>query len=142
MTYLWRWQGSSQSRLTRNALTSSLWLPNLQLSNAGLYTLTVTNQYGIAAPISAVSASVIVVDPPVDQAGPTNSTVTFAAIIGLGTAPAPGLQWQFNGLNLDGATDASLILTNVQPANAGIYTLVVTNNVDRSVSFSAVLRVP
>jgi hypothetical protein len=55
-----------------------------------------------------------------------------------GTAPTPGLQWQFNGVNLDGATDSRLILTNVQPANAGIYTLVVTNNVDRSASFSAV----
>ena len=142
ITYLWRWQGVSQSRLTRNALASSLWLPNLQLSNAGLYTLTVTNQYSSAAPTPAVSASVIVVDPPVDQSAPTNSTVTFAATIGQGTAPTPGLQWQFNGVNLDGATNASLSLPNFQPADAGTYTLVVTNNLDRSASFSAVLRVP
>jgi hypothetical protein len=141
ITYLWRWQGASQSRLTRNALTSSLWLPNLQLSSAGIYTLMVTNQYGMAAPTTSVSASVIIVDPPLEQTAQTNSTVTFAATIGQGTASAPGLQWQFHGVNLDGATDATLVLTNVQPSDAGIYTLVVTNNVDRSASFSAVLRV-
>jgi hypothetical protein len=34
-----------------------------------------------------------------------------------------------------------LTLTNLQPADAGIYTLVVTNNLDRSASFSAALTV-
>lgn len=54
---------------------------------------------------------------------------------------SPDLQWQFAGVNLEGATMDTLVLTNIQPANAGIYTLVVTNNINRSASFSARLTV-
>jgi hypothetical protein len=36
-------------------------------------------------------------------------------------------QWQFNGTNLAGATDATLALTNVQLTQSGIYTLIVSN---------------
>ena len=36
-------------------------------------------------------------------------------------------QWQLNGADLAGATSAALTLDNVQPANAGLYTAVVTN---------------
>ena len=56
------------------------------------------------------------------QAG---SNVTFTAIAsGL---PAPNYQWQFNGQNIASQTAASLSLTNVQFANAGGYSVIVTN---------------
>jgi hypothetical protein len=38
-------------------------------------------------------------------------------------------QWQFNGTNLDGATNTSLTLNGVLPDQAGLYSVVVTNAV-------------
>ena len=47
-----------------------------------------------------------------------------AAATGLGTL---SYQWQFNGTNISGASNTNLTLNNVQPTNAGSYTVVVTN---------------
>ena len=63
---------------------------------------------------------------PTDQYQVAGGNVTF-------TAKGAGLygvtyQWQTNGVNLSGATNATLTLTNVQAAQAGVYHLVVTDN--------------
>src|SRR5208282_849413 len=67
----------------------------------------------------------------------SSATFTVAAA---GTAPLT-YQWQFNGTNLYGATSTSLTLAGVQPANAGSYTVVVTNSVGSVTSAVAVLTV-
>ncbi|HWI57763.1 MAG TPA: immunoglobulin domain-containing protein, partial [Bacillota bacterium] len=56
---------------------------------------------------------------------PAGTNVTFSVTTG-GTPPL-SLQWSMNGTNLPGATASSLALTNVQAANAGIYSLTVSN---------------
>jgi hypothetical protein len=63
---------------------------------------------------------------PTDQYQIAGGSVTF-------TAKGQGLygvtyQWQTNGVNLSGATNATLTLTNVQAAQAGVYDVVVTGN--------------
>ena len=50
-------------------------------------------------------------------------------------------QWQFNGANIAGASNTNLTLTNVQPTNAGSYTVVVTNSLASVTSAVAVLTV-
>jgi hypothetical protein len=50
-------------------------------------------------------------------------------------------QWQFNGTNLDGATNQLLTITNAQPAQMGAYSVVVTNALGSSSSPSAWLTV-
>ncbi|ACB73617.1 non-reducing end alpha-L-arabinofuranosidase family hydrolase [Opitutus terrae] len=50
-------------------------------------------------------------------------------------------QWQRNGADLPGATGPSLALPNVQSANAGLYTVVVSNGVESLVSAPASLHV-
>ncbi len=58
------------------------------------------------------------------------------------TSPEATYQWYFNGTNaLGGATNAFLELTNVQPAQAGAYTVVVTNLVGAVTSAPALLSV-
>jgi hypothetical protein len=37
------------------------------------------------------------------------------------------LQWLFNGTNIAGATNATLVLTNVRPAMSGAYSIMVSN---------------
>ncbi len=50
--------------------------------------------------------------------------VTFAA---LASGPGPlAYQWQFNGVNVSGATNTSLTVSNLSSASAGTYRLVVT----------------
>jgi hypothetical protein len=50
-------------------------------------------------------------------------------------------QWQFNGGNITGAIESSLTLSNLQPANAGEYSVVVSNTLGSVTSQVAVLTV-
>jgi PKD repeat protein len=55
--------------------------------------------------------------------------------------PAPSFQWRFNGSAINGASSASLNLTNLQIADAGNYTVTVTNNAGSVTSNAASLTV-
>jgi alpha-tubulin suppressor-like RCC1 family protein len=50
-------------------------------------------------------------------------------------------QWLFNGTNLPGATNTSLVISNIQLANAGNYQLLVSNSVNTALSLPAPLTV-
>ena len=58
----------------------------------------------------------------------------------MATGDAPlSYQWRFGGVNLAGATGATLTLTNLQAANAGLYSVVVTNFFGSATSTNATL---
>jgi hypothetical protein len=65
--------------------------------------------------------------------------VTFN-VAAIGTPPL-NYQWQLNNANLDGATNATLALDNVQPTNTGNYLVVVTNAFGTATSTTARLLV-
>jgi hypothetical protein len=67
------------------------------------------------------------------------SDVTFS-VTASGTNPL-SYQWQRNGVNVAGGTGATLALANVQSANAGTYTCVVTNVAGSATSNSATLTI-
>ncbi len=57
------------------------------------------------------------------------------------TGDAPfSYQWQFDGTNIAGATASSLVLSNLQAANSGTYSVTVTNTISTN-SSSAVVSV-
>ena len=62
----------------------------------------------------------------------------------IGTKPF-SYQWFFGGAtvitNVNGATSATLTLTNVQPADAGVYWVTVSNSIDGVMSYPAMLTV-
>ncbi|MBI4324674.1 MAG: immunoglobulin domain-containing protein [Chloroflexi bacterium] len=76
---------------------------------------------------------------------PSHWTVTVGADVFLTAAasglPAPAFQWQWNGANLEGATQSMLILTNVQLSQAGNYSVVASNPVGVARSDAALLTV-
>jgi hypothetical protein len=83
--------------------------------------------------------------PPVITQQPSNQTVIAGqtAMFSVGASGAAPLsyQWMFNQTNIAGATNASLILTNVQVGQAGIYAVRVTNPFDSTPSSNALLTV-
>ena len=67
------------------------------------------------------------------------STATFVANA-IGTPPL-NWQWQFNTTNIDGATNATLVLSDVTLDQAGTYSVTVTNEASGELSSNAVLSI-
>ena len=76
---------------------------------------------------------------PASQTVNTGASVTFT--VAVGGSPAPTLQWQRNGLNIAGATNATLSLTNVQTSDAGTYRVLANNSAGTATSSAATLTV-
>jgi len=78
-------------------------------------------------------------------AQPVGQTVVAGAnaIFSVGASGASPLsyQWNFNGSAIPGATRASYTVTNVQPSNAGSYTVTVANGTGSAASGAAYLTV-
>ena len=70
----------------------------------------------------------------------TNITLT---VLASGSTPLH-YQWRLNGTNVPGATTAALNLTNVQPSQAGNYSVVITNSLNSNnpvISSNATLKI-
>jgi hypothetical protein len=105
---------------------ATLNLSDVQTNQDGDYSVMVTNALGV----TNADATLTVVTPPMLTSAPTNEVVLVGANAAFQANASGSLlsfQWQFNGTNLPGATSSSLTLTNVQPAEAGNYTVLVTN---------------
>ncbi len=125
LTWQWQFNGSNIDGATANLLV----LVNAQLTNSGNYSVTVTNLFGSVTSSNAVllltNAPPAITAPPQSQAVLVGQTATFS-VAATGTPPL-GYQWLFNGTNISGATTNPFALANVQLANAGNYSVVITN---------------
>ena len=122
--------------------TSSTYVKtNVSSADAGNYAVIITNSAGaITSAVAIVSVQVppSITIPPQNATVASGSAATFS-VTATGTQPL-SYQWQFGGTNLAGATMSSFTKTNVQPTDAGTYTVVITN-VAGSVTTSATLQV-
>ena len=124
LTYQWRFNGADIA----GATTADLGLPAIQPSDAGNYSVVVANAVGSVPSTEAVLNVLI---PPVIQTHPASQTVDLASsaafsVVATGDEPLQ-YQWQLNGGNIAGETDATLVLSTVQAADAGSYSVVVQN---------------
>jgi hypothetical protein len=136
-SYQWYFNGTNVSGATNVTLT----LTNVQTNNAGSYAVMVNNNWGSAT--SAVATLTVYV-PPTITSQPQSQTVmagqsTSFSVVAGGTGPL-NYQWNFSGTPLGGATNAWLTVTNVQMAQAGNYTVVITNSAG-SIASGAALAV-
>ena len=76
---------------------------------------------------------------PISQTAAENAKVSFS-VVADGTTPL-NYQWMFNGVNISGANNNQLTINNVQAANAGNYTVIVSNGGGFSISQPATLTV-
>jgi len=145
LSYQWSKNGAALS----GATSASLTLTNVQLANAGIYSVTVSNTAG--AVTSSGAQLTVTSPPPPPPVAPTITTQPSAVTVAVGasatfsvaaTGTGPlSYQWSKNGAALSGATSASLTLTNVQLANAGIYSVTVSNTAGTVTSSGAQLTV-
>ena len=138
--YQWQLNGSNVT----GATNSSLALSNLQLPRMpAVYTAAVFNGFGTNTSAGALLA--VLTNAPTLLTQPTNRTVVAGSNVTLvvtATGPVPmTCQWQLNQGNISGATNFSLILSNIQTTNAGSYRALVGNPYASAFSSNAVLTV-
>ena len=77
---------------------------------------------------------------PAPTVSATTSSPLLLSVLATGTAPLR-YQWRFNGSNLDGATNSTLAIPDVQLANAGTYQAVAYNAAGATDSSNSVVSV-
>ncbi len=134
-SYQWQFNGTNLVDATNTILTVS----NAQLADAGAYSILMSNIFGVVT--SSVALTVV---PTIITNSLQSQSIfpggTAALSIGVQAIIPVAYQWQFNGTNVEGATNNSLTLTNVQYHQDGIYSVIfsdafetVTNNAPLSV---------
>ncbi len=136
--YQWQLNGDNVSGATQSSYTRS----NLQSSDGGNYSVTVTN--GVGATNSANAVLTVKISPsittqPQNQIALIGSNVSFT-VTAAGDATL-GYQWRFNSTNISGATLTAYTISSAQLSNSGSYSVVVTNPVGSITSTSASLVV-
>ncbi|HRT56134.1 MAG TPA: immunoglobulin domain-containing protein [Candidatus Paceibacterota bacterium] len=136
--YQWRFNGADLAGATASSFTRS----NVQPAHEGDYTVVITNPVGS---VTSAVATLTVIVPPAITTHPQSQTVTQGMNVAFGVAAsgtAPfGYLWRFNGNPIAGATQSAFTITNVQPSDAGNYSVIVSNFAATATSANAALTV-
>src|SRR5207248_2138368 len=135
-SYQWLFNGNNLAGGTSSSYTVS----NSQPSNAGPYSVIVTNLYGAAtssaAQLTVILPPIISVQP-VSQFVSVSNSVSFSVGISQGNSSA--YQWRQNGAPIAGATQSSYTIASVLWTNAGAYSVTVSNLAGNPTSSNALL---
>jgi len=134
-SYAWRFHGTNLP----NATNATLLIANVQLSDAGPYSVYVFNSAGSALSLDATLA---VLTPIYFSIQPTNQNVLpgtnvtlVSQTVGNGTIR---YQWRFQGTNIPGATNASYSFTNANLAeHHGTFSVTAIDDISSAVSSNA-----
>jgi hypothetical protein len=109
------------------------------MSQSGLYSLTVSNYYGMAVSSNATLAvlPLLITTQLSNQIAWPNGFATFKVNVS-GQAPF-GFEWQCNGADVPGTWTNVLTLTNLQPQQFGTYRVIVSNAYGSVASSNATL---
>jgi hypothetical protein len=128
--YQWR----INKNIIPDATNSTLWITSADYSHSGTFEVLV---YNSAGSVISYPATVIVMPLPkiIQQPQPVKirirpdpmaPLITNASFTVVASSDLPlSYQWRFNGIDIPGATNSTLVITNVQLQDAGDYTVVV-----------------
>jgi hypothetical protein len=141
LTYQWLLGGAPIAGATEATLT----LQNVQNSDAGTYSVVASNPAGSATSIGAVLTVFPVAFAPIYQYQPSPTSVTAGGtatlIVGVVGSPPITYQWSKGGVAIPGATSSSLTFVDAAPADAGVYTVVITDGAGELTTSGAALAV-
>jgi alpha-tubulin suppressor-like RCC1 family protein len=153
-TYQWQRKAAGQTVFTNLTSDGTYYGTNTATLTVRALTVTMSGDQfrcvvsNSAGNVTSNAVTLTVMGPPTAPtitAQPQAQTVTMGATIAFNVttsgSPSPTYQWRKNGINLAGATAATLTLTNVQITDAGNYTVVVTNSMGSITSSAATLTV-
>lgn len=126
LSYQWKKNGSPISEPTANS--STLMLDSIQTSDAGNYTVEVTNACGTVTSSKAiltVNSFPRIIDSSSNLFVCLGRTASFS-VKAIGTEPL-FYQWKKNGLAIDGANSNIFVISEVEPMNSGNYSVIVYN---------------
>ena len=130
ISYQWFFNnGAISQALNPSAGTATLTLANVQATNAGSYSVLVTN---LAGSTNSTNAQLTILFPPAFTANPVGDSVGQGCAVSFSAAATgTGLlsyQWQKDGSNVVGQTGTNLTILHVQPGDFGGYALIASNN--------------
>ena len=124
LSYQWQRNGTNLPGST----ATNFVIAQAQVQDSGSYGVVVTGGRGQA---SSASATVTVVQAPALLTQPVGQTVAPTANVTLAVTasgnPPPLYHWRRNGVDVPGAVNSTLVLTNVQPTDGGKYNVIVAN---------------
>ena len=145
MGYQWQKNGTNlvDGGNLSGATTNTLSITGISDSDAGTYSVVLTNSYGS---VTSSVATLTVIDPPSISEQPANLLVLAGTNVAFGVSPSGSApffyyQWQFNGTNILNATSALYSIPSVGTDNAGDYAVVITNAAGAAASSNAALTV-
>ncbi len=126
LAYQWQLNGLS----IPGATNATLLIPAVSVSDAGNYTVVVSNGAGS---VSSDLAVLSVWDRPAITEQPQDVVVApgnpFTLRVTCGGTPPFEYQWRLNGVNIEGATNATYSIPSAQPTDSGNYSVAVANGV-------------
>jgi len=125
-----------------NETNTVLVISNVQAFHAGQYSLTATQaDLGITVtpPAATLAGPVVITQQPQPLTIPRGSNALFQ-VTAEGITPLT-YQWRFNAVDIGGATSPTLLITNVQLAHDGTYSVLVSNSYGAVLSTEAQLLV-
>lgn len=138
LSYRWQFNGEDIDGADESHYTR----PEIRPDDAGAYRVIISNGLGDAISDPAnltVHTAPEITKEPLGQTTPSGSNVQFT-VEAAGTQPL-SYQWQFNRTNIARATNSSFLLPDVQPADAGTYSVLVSNPIGTTPSAGASLAV-
>ena len=141
LSYQWKKDGANVA----GATSATLAFATAATTDAGSYTVTITNPFGNVTSAAATITVTTQTVPATITGSPVSATVNAGqsatlAVAAFGSAPLT-YQWQKNGTALAGATASTLALSNVTAADSANYTVIVTNSAVAVTSAVAVFTV-
>ena len=123
LSFQWLSDGVAIPGATDSALT----LTNVQLNQAGAYSVIVSNSLGqVTSDSLALNVLPLwITSQTPNQTNYAGGDTSFSVSVA-GTPPLAYV-WEFNGVPIPGATDSTLTLTNLQFNQSGIYSVIVSN---------------